>query len=391
MKKKAYLDHAATTPIEPLALRAMLPYYKEKFGNPSSIHGWGQEARVAVDGARDKIARLMACQPEEIIFTGTVTTTDNLAIQGVAKALKKQGRHLVTSSVEHHAVLDVFKALEQEGFEVTYLPVDQFGKVSLESLKKALTPKTTLVSIMLANNEVGTIQPVKKVAEIIKSRREDFKTEIYLHTDVAAAVGWQDIRPHQLGADLISLGAHKFGGPKGVGLLYIREGAPIKPLFFGGHHEKGLWPGTEAVPLIVAMSKAMEIAVSGAKENTVKVAQLRDRLIGGVAKIPGARLIGHPINRLPDIASFTIKGVEGEAMLLLLSDKGIAASSGSACTSGQLKPSHVLLAMGISSQEAHGSIRFSLGPKTTGEEIGYTLEVFPKVISQLRRLRRGIK
>jgi cysteine desulfurase len=379
--KKAYLDYAATTPVDARVLKAMLPYFSKKYGNPSSIHIWGQEVRSAIEEAREKIASLLECSSREIYFTGTTTTSDNLAIQGVMKAAQKKGlTHLITSAVEHHAVLDTCLALEKQGFMLTILGVDKFGQVRTEDLKKALTPKTALVSVMLANNEVGTIQPIKELASMLKP-------PALFHTDAAAAAEYLEIRPAKLGVDLLTLGAHKFGGPKGVGLLYLRREVAIKPITYGGHHEAGLWPGTEAVPLIIGMAKALEIALTEKAEAQKRVTKLRDKLIKGVlAKIRGAQLTGHPQKRLPDIASFIFEGVEGEAVLLALSDLGIAASSGSACTSGILKPSHVLTAMGYSSEQAHGSIRFSLGKATIEKEIDYVLSVLPKVINRLRSM-----
>lgn len=388
--KFAYLDYAATTPVHPEVVQAMLPYFSDKFGNPSSVHRWGQEARVAVDEAREKMAELLGCEPREIIFTGTTTVSDNLAIQGLVRALKDKSNHIITSAIEHHAVLDVVKALGKEGFKTTFLPVDGHGLVDLEGLEKTIDEETILVSIMYANNEVGTIQPIKKITAIIKQKSKDLGKQIYFHTDATTAVGWLDVNVNDLGVDLMSLGAHKFGGPKGIGLLYLRAGTPLKPMTFGGHHEFNLWSGTEAVPLIVGMAKAMELTNLKAKSLKVKVKSLRDRLIRGILKIPGTKLVGHPEKCLADIASFIVEGVEGEAMLLLLSEKGIAASSGSACTSGKLRPSHVLLAMGISPEKTHGSIRFSLGLETTEEEINYVLKVFPGIVERLRNFRRGI-
>lgn len=381
--KKVYLDYAATTPLDPRVLRAMMPYFREKFGNPSSVHFWGQEARVAIDKAREQVAQALNCRPREIFFTGTTTTSDNLAIQGVARAAKKAGRgnHLITSTVEHHAVLDTCRAMEKEGFKLTLLPVDQYGLVDPKEVEKAITKETVLVTIMYANNEVGTIQPIREIAAITQKRG------VGLHTDAAAGVDYLAAGVEKLGVDLMTIGAHKFGGPKGVGALYVKKGIGIEPLTFGGHHERGFWPGTEAVSLIVGMGEAMAIATKERKEAVEKVTKRRDKLIKGVlAKIPGSRLTGHPAKRLPDIASFVIEGAEGEAMLLMLSDEGIAASSGSACTSGILEPSHVLMAMGISPELAHGSLRFSLGKQTTEEEIDYVLEVLPKVVARLRKM-----
>ena len=387
-KRQVYLDHAATTSVHSQVMESMLPYFCQKFGNPSSVHCWGQEARIAVDEAREKIAKILGCQAQEIVFTPSATTADNLAIAGLARANKGQ---IIASAIEHHAILDTVKALEKQGREVAFLAVDKYGVVDLEALKKALAKPTALVSIMYANNEIGTIEPIGEIAKIIKKKEKEQGSRIYFHTDAATAVGWLDINVHALGVDLMSLGAHKFGGPKGIGLLYVRQGAVIEPITFGGHHENGLWPGTEPVPLIVGASKALEIATSNIKHQTSNIKRLQARLTRGILKIPGVELIGPPKHRLADIASFVVSGVEGEAMLLLLSDNGIAASSGSACTSGDLKPSHVLLAMGIPAQKAHGSIRFSLGPETTKEDIDYVLKVFPGVVDKLRKLRGGIK
>lgn len=378
---KAYLDYAATTPVRPEVVQAMEPYWTEKFGNPSSVHSWGREARGAVEKAREQVAKILNCQPTEIYFTGTTTLSDNLAIQGIARAEKKKGRgsHLITSSIEHHSVLDVFQALEKQGFEVTYLPVDRSGLVNVRDLKKAIKKRTALISVMYANNEVGTIQPIEELSRLVKTP--------FFHTDAAATVDYLDLDVKRLGVDLMSFGAHKFGGPKGMGVLYIKKGIEIEPLTFGGHHERGLYPGTEAVPLIIGLAKALEIASQERKETVKKVTQLRERLIKGVlSKVPDSQLTGHPTKRLPDIASFLIKGVEGEALLLHLDSLGIGASSGSACTSGILKPSHVLLAMGISPQQAHGSLRFSLGKQTTREEIDYVIKVLPGIVEKLRKM-----
>jgi cysteine desulfurase len=379
--KRIYLDYAATTPLDPRVLKAMMPYFEEKFGNASSVHSWGQEARKAVEDARDQVARVLGCQPSEIYFTGTTTTSDNLAIQGVARVAKKKGRgnHIITSSIEHHGVLDVFQVLEKQSFEVTYLPVDKNGLVNIRDLKKAIKKKTVLASIMYANNEVGTIQPIQELSEATKKP--------LFHSDAAAVVDYLEIDVKKLGVDLMTIGAHKFGGPKGVGVLYVRKGVEIEPLTYGGHHEKGLWPGTEAVALIVGMAKAIEIASKERKEAVEKVTKLRDRLIKGVlTEVPDSQLSGHSSKRLPDIASFVIKGAEGEAMLLHLDGVGIAASSGSACTSGLLKPSHVLTAMGIPPETAHGSLRFSLGKETTQEEIDYVVKVLPGIVEKLRKM-----
>jgi len=381
---KVYLDYAATTPVRPEVVKAMEPYWTLKFGNPSSIHSWGREAREAVENSRLKVASVLNCEPEEIIFTGTTTASDNLAILGLANSFSRQKFHFITSQIEHHSVLDTFKYLEKLGHNVTFLPVDQYGVVDLEFLKKSITLKTILVSVMYANNEVGTIQPIEEISKIIKTINNH---KIYFHTDAATAAEYLPLDVQKLGVDLLTLGSHKFGGPKGVGILYIRKGTKILPITFGGHHEKKLWPGTEPVPLIVGMAEALSLAFSGQRLVSSRVTKLRDKLIKGVfQKIPGTILTGHPSKRLPDIASFCFKGVEGEAILLRLDAEGIAASSGSACTSGSLEPSHVLLAMGIPPEIAHGSIRFSLGRETTEEDINYVLEKLPKIIKQLREM-----
>lgn len=386
-KTNIYLDYAATTPLDPRVLKIMLPYMKDKFGNASSIHSYGQEARKAVVEARETIAKLLDSEPEEIIFTGTNTVSDNLAIQGVAKvALKQNKNHLITSAVEHHAVLDVFQALRKQDFKITILPVDKYGTVSLADLKKTITKKTALISIMYANNEVGTIQPIKDISKRVRKVRGSSQYPVF-HTDAAAVVDYLELDVKKLEVDLMTLGAHKFSGPKGIGLLYIKKGTLIEPITYGGHHEQGYWPGTEPVALIVGMAEALKLAFKERSLVKKKVTQLRDRLIKGVlSKVPQTQLTGHPSKRLPDIASFVFSGAEGEAILLHLNDQGIAASSGSACTSGELKPSHVLLAMGIKPEIAHSSIRFSLGKKTTKKEIDYLIKVIPDIIKNLRKM-----
>jgi len=392
--RKIYLDYAATTPILPEVIEAMTPFWAEKFGNASSLHSFGREARVAVEQSRDQVAEILNCEPEEIIFTGTTTTSDNLAILGVVNALEEKQLspnrcHLITTAIEHHAVLDTFKYLESQGFAVTYLSVDKYGVVDLKELEKAIRPETVLVSVMYANNEVGTIEPIEEISKLLQAT--SYKLKPKFHTDAAAVAEYLTLDVQKLGVDLMTLGAHKFGGPKGVGILYIKKGTGVNPVTFGGHHENGLWPGTEAVPLIVGTAKALELSIKYHVLSIKLVTELRDKLIKGVLeKVPDCYLTGHPTQRLPDIASFVFKGVEGEAVLLRLDAEGIAVSSGSACTSGDLKPSHVLLVMGIPQEEAHGSIRFSLGRNTTEEEINYVLEKLPKIISDLRNLSGGL-
>ncbi len=377
--KKVYLDYAATTPVLPEVVEVMAPFWSQSFGNASSLHSFGREARIAIDQSREKIAGILNCLPEEIIFTPSATTADNLAILGAVKNRPKNS--LITSSIEHHGVLDTFKYLEKQGYQVDYLPVDQQGKVELSVLKKTLTGQTILVSIMYANNEVGTIQPIKEITSLFKNKN------LLFHTDAAATAGFLDLNVQNLGVDLLSLGAHKFGGPKGIGLFYVKKGTKLSPVIFGGHHENGFWPGTESPGLIVGMAKALEITTNQNQQNSQRIRTLRDKLITGVLEnIPETFLTGHPKERLPDIASFVFKGVEGEAILLRLDAQGIAVSSGSACTAGDLRPSHVLLSMGIPQEQAHGSIRFSLGGQTTEEEIDYVLEKLPKIIADLRQM-----
>lgn len=389
--KKVYLDYAATTPVRSEVVKAMQPYWSEKFGNPSSLHSLGQEAREAVEESRAKVAEVLNCEPSEIIFTGTTTTSDNLAILGVINAHQHptpSTHHLITAQIEHHSVLDIFKYLEKRGFSVTYLPVDKYGIVDLEILEKSITPETILVSVMYANNEVGTIEPIGEISKLIRSLLPNTQhPSLIFHTDAATVAEYLTLDTKKLGVDLLTLGSHKFGGPKGVGILYLKKGTKIDPITFGGHHEQGLWPGTEPVPLIVGMTKALQLAINDQQLTIDKVTKLRDKLIKGVLeKIPETILTGDPEKRLPDIASFCFKSAEGEAILLRLDAEGIAASSGSACTSGTLAPSHVLLAMGIPAEVAHGSIRFSLGRETTEDEIDYVLEKLPKIIGDIREM-----
>lgn len=377
---KVYLDYAATSPLDPQVLEAMVPYFKEKFGNASSLHSWGQEARSAVDEAREQISQILNCQPQEIIFTGTTTEADNLAIIGVAKASLSKGNHLITSPIEHHGALDVFEALSKNGFEITYLKVDKHGLVDPFEIGQSIKETTTLVNVMYANNEVGTIEPIREIAEITKKRGVAF------HTDAAAAK-YLDLDVQKLGVDLMTLGPHKFYGPKGIGILYVRKGTKIESVIKGGAHEYGLRPGTENVPAIVGAAKALKLLEEDKKVQAERLTKLRNKLTDGVLqKIPNSRLTGHPEKRVPDIASFVFENAEGESMLLLLNEEGIACSSGSACTSGLLKPSHVLTAMGISPELSHGSLRLSLGKDTSEEEIDYVLEKLPPIIEHLRKI-----
>jgi len=400
MKKKIYLDYAATTPVSSEVFKVMKPYFFQDYGNPSEPHLWGQKARFALDKARQKMADFLGAKPQEIIFTSGATEAINLAHKGVVEAMFQQSAknkeyrtkgklpHIITSQIEHKAVLETCKHLEKLNWaKVTYLPVDKDGLVDLRVLEKAIRPETVLVSVMYVNNEVGTIQPIEEMTQLLKAISSQLKAKIYFHTDAAAVAEYLTLDVKKLGVDLMTLGSHKFGGPKGVGILYLKKLTQIDPLTFGGHHERGLWPGTEAVPLIVGMAEALRQAQGELTDTNKRVSRLKDKLIKGVLeKIPETILTGHPEKRLADMASFCFKGAEGEAILLRLDAEGIAASSGSACTSGTLQPSHVLLAMGIPAEIAHGSIRFSLGRETTEEEIDYVLEKLPKIIKEIREM-----
>lgn len=374
----------------------MKPFWRQKFGNPFSIHSWGQEARRAVETAREQVAEVLGAESEEIIFTSGSTESINLAHKGLLEVLldenPKRKLHLVTTSLEHKAVLETCKHLEKLGKgQATFLPVDKYGLVKVTDVKKAIRPETVLVSIMCVNNEVGTIQPVEEVgkmlAEVNRSRTASHQPRIFFHTDATQAVQYLDCDVDKLGVDFLSLSGHKFYGPKGVGVLYVRKGTPLTRQQNGGGQEHHLRAGTENVPYIIGLGKAIKLVTRRKKKMANKVAGLRDKLIEGVLKkVPETILTGHPKKRSPHIASFCFKRAEGEAILLALDEKGIGASSGSACTSGTLDPSHVLLAMGIPPEVAHGSIRFSLGRETTEKEIDYVLAVLPGIIERLRAM-----
>ena len=378
-----YLDYAATTPLDPRVLEAMMPYLTEKFGNPNSIHAFGREARKAVDEAREKIAALLNCRPSELVFTSGGTESDNLALRGVAAAYRQKGNHIVTTAIEHHAVLHTCRALQDEGFEVTYLPVDEHGLVSPEQVAEAVTDRTILVSIMHANNEIGTMEPLADIVRAVKEKRPD----VLVHTDAVQTVGHIPVDVEALGVDLLGFAAHKFYGPKGVGGLFVRRGVKLVPQLTGGGQERNRRSGTENVAGIVGMARALEIAVAEMPTEIPRLQTLRDELINGVlAQIPDSRLNGHPTQRLPHNANFSFFGVEGEALLLQLDLHGIAASSGSACTSGSLEPSHVLLALGLSHEWALGSLRLTLGRFTTRQHIERVLTILPTIVEKLRAL-----
>jgi cysteine desulfurase len=377
-KRLIYLDNAATTKTHPDVVSAMLPYFSEYFGNPSSLYDLAATSRTAVEEARGKVAAAIGSAPDQIYFTSGGTESDNWAIRGVAAAHAKKGRHIITSAIEHHAVLHTCEALEKEGFEVTYLPVDEFGRVRVADLLAAIRDDTILITIMLANNEIGTIQPIAEIGEVARSKK------IVFHTDAVQAVGQIPVDVNALHVDLLSLSSHKFSGPKGVGALYIRKGTRIAPFMYGGAQEKRRRAGTENVPGIVGLGAAIERAVALIPEKTERILKLRERLIAGLGAIPASRLNGHPEERLPNNVNYIFEYIEGESILLLLNAQGIAGSTGSACTSASLDPSHVLLACGIPHEVAHGSLRLTLGEETTEEEIDYVLEIVPKVVQRLR-------
>ena len=381
MERRVYMDYAATTYVKQEVMEEMMPYFTEKYGNPSSVHSFGREARKAVDLARERTAKALNASTDEIYFTGGGSESDNWAIKGAALANKQKGNHIITSSIEHHAVLYTCQYLEKMGFEVTYLPVDQYGLVNPEDVKKAITDKTILISIMFANNEIGTIQPVKEIGRIAREHG------VYFHTDAVQAVGHVPIDVKDMNIDLLSLSAHKFYGPKGVGALYVRKGVRIHPYLHGGAQERNRRAGTENLPGIVGLGKAIELAYENLEESNSKLAAMRDRLIAGIMeKIDHVRLNGHPVKRLPGNANLSFEFIEGEALLLSLDMKGIAASSGSACTSGSLDPSHVLLAIGLTHEIAHGSLRLTLGDDNTDEDVDYVLEVLPVLWERLRNM-----
>jgi len=377
--KRVYFDHSATTPVDKTVAETILEHMTEKFGNASSIHRFGREARKAVDEAREKVAALINAEPNEIFFTSGGTEGDNLALKGIAYANRKKGNHIITTAIEHHAILHTCEYLEKQGFSVTYLPVDEYGMVKVEDVAKAITDKTILISVMYANNEVGTIQPIAEIGCIAREKG------IYFHTDAVQVAGNYPIDVKASKIDLLTLAGHKFHGPKGVGVLYIRRGVRIEEIQHGGGHERNMRAGTENVPGIVGLGKAAELAKNEMQEKIVRISGLRDRIIKEVMeKIPHTKLNGHPTQRMPGNANFSFHFVEGESLLLNLDLKGIAASSGSACTSGSLDPSHVLLAMGMTHEVAHGSLRITLGRGNTAEEVDYFLELLPEIVQRLR-------
>jgi cysteine desulfurase len=382
---RIYLDYAATTPVDPRVVKTMLPYFSEKFGNTMSLHSFGQEAKEALEESRATVADLMGAKSEEIIFTSSATESNNLALKGVVFANRKKGRHLIVSPIEHPCVKESAEWLKSQGFEVTKLKVDKYGLVNPNDVEKAIRKDTVLVSVIHASNEIGTIEPIGEIGKICKEKR------VYFHTDAAQSFGKIPINVNKMNIDLLTASSQKMYGPKGAALLFIREGIKIEPILHGGGHESGLRSSTVNVPAIVGFAEAVKICKKVMKKESQRLTRLRNKLIKGVlSRIPNSHLNGHPIKRLPNNANFWFAGIEGESIVIQLDLLGIAASTGSACSSAKLEPSHVLLAIGLKHQEAHGSLRLSLGRWTTEKEIDYVLKVLPKIIKKLREIS-GVK
>lgn len=378
---RAYLDYNSTTPVEPEVLAAMLPYLAENFGNASSIHSAGQAARSAVDRARESIASLIGAKPAEIVFTSGGTESDNLAILGIAAAATSPRRHIITTAIEHHAILHAAQALEKQGIAVTYVPVGRDGIVSPDEIRGVLRPETVLISVMHANNELGTIQPLEEIGKIAG------EADVYFHSDAVQAAGKVPLDVNRIGVDLLSISAHKIYGPKGVGTLYVRSGTHLEPQFYGGHHERDRRPGTENVPGIVGLGKAVEFAQMNLAADATRIRALRDRLEEALlASIPSVRVNGDRARRTFNTTNLTFAGAAGEALLIALDLQGVACSAGAACSSGAVEPSHVLLAAGLTPDEARSSLRFSLGRPSTEEEINHAIAVIPAVVQKLREI-----
>ena len=381
MSRFLYADHAATTALSPRSLEAMTPYFRDAYGNPSSLYTFGQQAKSDLDAARAEVARCLNAKPEEIFFTSGGTESDNWALKAVAELRGGKGRHIITSAIEHHAILHTLEHLEKAlGFSVTYLPVDSLGRVDPQAVKAAIRPDTILITVMAANNEIGTIEPIAEIGAIAR------EAGVLFHTDAVQAVGHIPVDVSAWNCDMLSLSGHKFHGPRGVGALYVRRGLRLPPLIHGGGQEKGRRSGTENVAGAVGLAAALREAVDGLEARSVLLAARRDRLIEGLTRLPCSRLTGDPVHRLPGTASFVFEGVEGEALLLHLDAKGICASSGSACSSASLDPSHVLLAIGLPHEVAHGSLRLSLGEENTDEDVDYLLQAVPEVVEYLRNM-----
>ena len=380
-QKRIYMDHAATTRVDPTVVDAMLPYFTQHFGNASSLHAFGRDAYNAMETARSNVAKLVGAEKDEVIFTAGGTESDNMAVKGIAFRNRSKGKHIITSKIEHPAIMETCSYLETVGFRVTYLPVDSSGLTDLSELEKAVTKDTILITIQHANNEIGTIQNIEAIGKIAEEKNVRF------HTDAVQSVGKIPVDVKKARVDLLSMASHKFHGPKGVGALYIRKGIVLDPLVHGGGQEKGLRSSTENIPGIVGMGKAAEIAGNQLVPDGQRVSAMRDKIICKVLEeIPLSYLNGHPTQRLPNNASFRFDSVEGESLVLSLDNKGIAASTGSACSSKKLKPSHVLLAIGLNEVQAHGSLRLTLGRENTDEEVGYVIEVLPEVVSKMRAI-----
>lgn len=376
-----YFDHGATTFVRPEVIAKMLPYFGLSYGNPSSIYNLARSAKHAVDSARATIAECINAKADEIYFTGCGSESDNWALKGVLSANKKKGNHIITSAIEHHAIISTCEYLEKQGYEVTYVPVDEFGMVNPADIEAAITDKTVLISVMFANNEIGTIEPVKEIGEIAK------KHNIYFHTDAVQAVGHIPVDVEDMNIDLLSMSAHKFNGPKGIGALYIKKGVKIDNLIHGGGQEKSKRAGTENVPSIVGMAEALRLACLEMEEHNKKLIEYRDKIITEIQQtIPYVKLNGHPTKRLPGNVNFSFNYIEGESLLLSLDLKGISASTGSACASGSLDPSHVLLGIGLSHEVAHGSLRITLGYENENHEVNYLLQVLPEIVEKLRAM-----
>ncbi len=381
VERPVYMDHAATTFLKPEVIAAMAPYFSQYFGNPSSLYRFAGEPRKGVDAAREQVAAALGAAPAEIFFTAGGSEADNWAIKGVALANRKRGDHIVTTAIEHHAVLHTCEWLEKQGFSVTYLPVDKFGRVDAGDVEEAITGRTILVSVMTANNEIGTIQPVARIGKIAHDH------DVLFHTDAVQAIGAVPIDVEGMNIDLLSLSGHKFYGPKGTGALYVRRGTRLENLVHGGGQERGRRAGTENVPGIVGLGRAIEVATADIEGHNRRLAAMRDRLIREVlSTIPDSRLNGHPTERLANNANFSFRYVEGESILLMLDARGICASTGSACSSASLEPSHVLLATGLPHEEAHGSLRLTLGDANTPDDLEHVLSVLPEVIGRLRQI-----
>ena len=385
--KIIYMDNAATTPVRPEVVRAMMPYFTELFGNASSIYELAQQSRGALDGARRAVARSLGCRSSEIVFTSGGTESDNAALKGVAFALRNVGSHIITTSIEHHAVLHTCHQLEQFGFDITYIPVDSQGLVDPQDVARAVTDRTILVSVMLANNEIGSIQPISEISVAVSRAAADLDRRVYLHSDAVQAVGAMDVNVRDLGVDLLSLSGHKLGGPKGVGALYIKRGTPFEPLIMGGGQEREKRSGTENVPGVVGLAEAMRLADAERERTLPRLTRLRDKIMYGIQdRIEGVRLNGHPTRRLPNNINVSFENIEGEPILLGLDFAGICASSGSACSAASLEPSHVLTAIGLSADMAQGSLRITLGNDNTDEEVEYLLETLADLVSRLRAM-----